>query len=101
MANLFASASGPEFSPILEQEGHYSRTRMAADLRYTTADIDFLEPYYKEPHYDSGDKEFNQRLVNPTRDEFFFALQRIEAWLEGFRNHPDWDGGALTLFCCA
>lgn len=97
MANLFVSASGPEFSPIFEQAGYYSRTRMAADLRYTTADIDFLEPYFKEPHYDSGDEEFNQRLVNPTRSEFFFALQRIGAWLEGFRDHPDWDGGGILL----
>lgn len=97
MANLFVSASGPETSPIFEQAGYYTRTRMAADFRYTTADIDFLEPHFKERNYDSGDEEFSQRLVNPTRGGFFLAPQRIGAWLEGFRDHPDWDGGGLLL----
>lgn len=41
-AFISVSASGPEFLPVLEAEGRFARTRMAADLRYTTADIDFL-----------------------------------------------------------
>jgi hypothetical protein len=47
-AFLTVSASGPEFSPLLEEMGHLRRTRMAADLRYTTADVDFLESHFKE-----------------------------------------------------
>lgn len=30
---------------------------MAADLDYTTADVDFWEGHFKEPNYDSGDEE--------------------------------------------
>jgi hypothetical protein len=47
---LTVSASGPEFSPLLEKWGYFGRTRMAADLRYTTADVDFLESHFKEPN---------------------------------------------------
>ena len=97
MAYLLVSASGPEFSPIFEEGGRFFRCRMAADLRYTTADVDYLESHFKTPHYDSGDEEYHQRLRNPTCKQFFQALQNIQAWLKKFRAHPDWDGGGFEL----
>jgi hypothetical protein len=61
LAFLTASASGPEFTPLLEERGYFVRTRMAADLRYTTADVDFLESHFQEPNYDSGVEEAHYR----------------------------------------
>ncbi len=97
LAFLSVSASGPEFSPLLEEKGYLARTRMAADLRYTTADVDFLESYFKEPNYDSGDIETHDRLRNPTRDELFRSLRNIGLWFGNVRSEPDWDGGGFML----
>lgn len=96
-AFLTVSASGPEFSPLLEEKGHFVRTRMAADLKYTTADVDFLESHFKEPNPDSGDKEAHGRLRNPTRDQFFDSLGNVGPWLGSFRGEPGWDGGGFML----
>jgi hypothetical protein len=57
MAYLSVSASGPEYSPKHEEDGLIFRTRDYADLKYTTADVDFLGPYFEEPHPDSGETE--------------------------------------------
>lgn len=100
MAYLFISASGPEFSPIFEDAGRYFRPRLAADLRYTTADVDFLEDHFNKHNYDAGKEEFHQRLRNPTYDEFNQAMVNIYSWLEQFSTCPDWDGGGLH-FCFA
>ena len=97
LAFLSVSASGPEFSPLLEQKGYLARTRMAADLRYTTADVDFLESYFKGPNYDSGDIETHERLRNPRRDQFFRSLRNIGLWLGSFCSELDWDGGGFML----
>ncbi len=97
LAYLTVSASGPEFSPMLEHGIPSSRPRMAADLRYTTADVDFLESHFRTPNYDTAREEFHRRLRNPTRDQFFRALRDIEAWFAGHRADPDWDGGGLQL----
>jgi hypothetical protein len=94
------SASGPEFSPVLDEGGRFLKPRMAADLRYTTADVDFLEAYFRRGDYDSGQEEFHRRLRNPTREQFFQALGEIERWFLTVRGDPDWDGGGL-LFCYA
>lgn len=97
MAYLAVSASGPEFSPIFEQGGRFFRPRMAADLRYTTADVDFIESHFSAPHYDSGMEEYHQRLRNPTYKDFDQAFKNVRAWLEKHSNHPDWDGGGFQL----
>jgi hypothetical protein len=49
------------------------------------------------PNYDSGFEETHNRLRNPTREEFFRALNDTEDWLGSFRNNADWDGGAFQL----
>lgn len=101
MAYLSISASGPEFSSQLEEEGHTFRPRAMADLRYTTADIDFLEPYFREPNVDSGDVELHIRLLNPSVEQFYDALRQIQAWLKSFKDNPDWDGGAFICVTLA
>ncbi len=97
LAFLSASASGPEFTPLLEERGYFVRPRMAADLRYTTADVDFLESHFQEPNYDSGVEEAHYRLRNPTRERLLKTLHDIEPWLGNFRDDPEWDGGGLML----
>src|SRR2546426_1929628 len=96
-AFLSISASGPEFAPIFEEAGRALRPRMAADLRYTTADTDFLERHFREPNYDSGDLEFHRRLRNPTIGDVVTALQDVLEWFRSHRDHADWDGGGLQL----
>lgn len=97
MAYLSVSASGPEFSPLFEQKGRLFRPRMAADLKYTTADVDFLEHHFQELNYDTAQEEIHKHLRNPTRAQVFQALAEIEAWLGSFQDHPDWDGGGFQL----
>lgn len=97
MAYLSVSASGPEFSPNFQQAGRFFISRMGADLRYTTADVDFLESHFREQNHDSAREELHQRLRNPSREQFGQALQDIETWLAKFRDHPDWDGGGFQL----
>lgn len=97
MAYLQVSASGPEFSSVLENGGRFYRPRMAADLRYTTADVDFLESHFARIDNDSSPVEFHQRLINPTCEEFFTALEEIKVWLAQFKNNLDWDGGGFQL----
>ena len=46
------SASGPEFSKVFERSGYLLRTRMAADLDSTTADVDYLYDHFTEPEPD-------------------------------------------------
>lgn len=96
-AFLSISASGPEFAPIFEEAGRALRPRMAADLRYTTADTDFLERHFREPNYDSGELEIHRRLRNPTIGDVGTALQDVLEWFRSHRDHAEWDGGALQL----
>ncbi len=70
---------------------------MAADLRYTTADVDYLESHFKDPNYDSGFEEAHYRLRNPTRERFLKTLHNVEPWLKNFREDPEWDGGGFML----
>ena len=74
-AFISVSTSGPEFSPVLEAEGRFARTRMAADLRYTTADIDFLYTHFLEPEPDSPRlDDLHIRLVNPSKADVLAAI---------------------------
>jgi hypothetical protein len=70
---------------------------MAADLRYTTADVDFLETDFQQPHADTANFEFHKRLRNPTRQQLLDALMEIGAWLASESHHPTWDGGGVQL----
>ena len=92
------SANGPEFSKVFENGGYAQRTRMAADLAYTTADVDYLYEHFTTPEPDRPRKEERHyRLVNPTRSEVLSALTEALDWLGTFRSAVDWDGGGLHL----
>ncbi len=97
MAYLAVSASGPEFSPKHEEDGRIFRPRVTADLKYTTADVDYLEPHFKEPNEDSAETELHKRLKSPTVGQFYDVLQEIQTWLRSFKDDPNWDGGGIQL----
>jgi len=97
MAYLSVSASGPEYSPKYEKEGRTFRPRVTADIEYTTADIDYLEPYFQEPNYDSAAIELHKKLKNPTVEQFYDALQEIKFWLKSYKDDQDWDGGGIEI----
>jgi Caspase domain len=99
-AFVSASAAGPEFTSRLEEEGRFLRPRMAADLRYTTADARYLADVWARPSYDSAPHEEHIRVVNPTRSALLGALSQAGEWLRAASTHADWDGGGLT-FCYA
>lgn len=95
-AFLSVSASGPEFSPSLEQNGIYRRPRMTADLNYTTADVDFLYDHFVEPEDDRPrQKDIHIRLPNPSRSDFFDALEEVQSWLLSCSKSSEWDGGGI------
>ena len=92
------SASGPESSKYYAENGELTRSRMAADLGYTTADVDFLYDHFLEPESDRPRiAEQHRRLVNPTRAELLAAFDEAEKWLASHRDHDDWDGGGIHL----
>ncbi len=97
-AFLSISASGPEFSPALEDNGRFLRSRMAADLECTTADVDYLEGAlcYHDDDRPIRD-ELHLRLRNPSKDEVRTQIAAIERWLSRFKNDKDWDGGVIQL----
>lgn len=93
---ISVSASGPEHSSTLNLGGPRVRPRMAADLRYTTSDVDFLYEHFTSPEADRPRKEdMHLRLVNPALQEVEAAFERAEKWLSQFKDDPDWDGGGI------
>jgi hypothetical protein len=98
-AFIYVSASGPEFNPEFENHGYTLRPRLAADLRYTTADVEFMSQWWSEPHYDSGAcGEFHApQLKNPSHADVLDAIRRAGEWLAGNSERDDWDGGHLTF----
>lgn len=95
-AFVSVSASGPEFSKVFERNGYLLRTRMAADLDYTTADVDYFYDHFTSPEPDRPRQEDKHiRLVNPSRKEVLNGLSDAMGWLGAFRDDPDWDGGGL------
>lgn len=97
-AFLSISASGPEFSPLLEEDGRVFRPRMAADLRYTTSDVDYLEKALRRHDSDRPVREeLHRRLKNPRQQEVLSEIEAVGSWLSPFNADPDWDGGAIQL----
>jgi hypothetical protein len=97
-AFLSISASGPEFSADFEAGGSVLRPRMAADLNYTTSDVDYLEEAFRSHDIDRPVKdELHRRLRNPKVNEVTSEISGIGEWLSEFKGASEWDGGALQL----
>lgn len=100
-AHITVSASGPEYTPLLERHS-FSHPRLAADLRYTTADVDFMEQYWRS-HWESlrevegAQRDLHLRLRNPSLQEFRDTFDQAARWMRGFRDDPLWDGGDLIF----
>jgi hypothetical protein len=100
-AFVSVSASGPEFTPTLEQRGVTPLPRLAANLRYTTADADYFSKHWQAPWPDSGHEELHvPHLQNPSRSALIAAFFEARAWLCSRARRDDWDGGHIT-FCFA
>jgi hypothetical protein len=94
--NVSCSASGPGFTPSLEENGRFLRPRMAADLRYTTADADFLNEYWRDS-WDRGETTTALRSRDPGIDEFWERLSEACDWLSRHSASVSWIGGGLSL----
>lgn len=95
-AFISVSASGPESSIKFEAAGRFVRPRMAADLKYTTADVDFLYSHFHEHESDRPRiDDLHIRLVNPSKIEVLAAIDQAGKWLLTHRDHADWDGGGI------
>jgi hypothetical protein len=71
-AFISVSSSGPEFSTFFEKRGRLARCRMAADLKYTTADADFLyDHFFVSEDGRSRTGDLHLRLVNPEKKMFW------------------------------
>jgi hypothetical protein len=95
-AYLTVASSGPITEPKLKQLA--VRSRMAADLRWTSADGAVLDKYWRDPTaYDADEARAHILRIEPTMAELLGGLQEAASWLARFRNEPDWDGGALNI----
>lgn len=96
-ATISVSASGPEHDPIFNDAGRKFVPRAVSDLKYTTADSDYLFEHFKKENYDSCKFEKHFRLVNPTIEQLKSAIKKVDKWFDKYRNKPDWDGGGILL----
>ena len=87
---------GPSSTPNSNSAVIPSDQRSTADLRYTTADVDYFAEHWREPVFYEGQLQ-HRRLVNPTTSEVMEGVCAEAEWLRGFADRPDWDGGGLTF----
>jgi hypothetical protein len=71
------------------------RCRVGANLKYTTADADFLYKHFSSRNADTCPKDIHVRLVNPKLHDLFDAIRDISKWLNLFTGQPDWGGGCI------
>ena len=96
-AFVSVAASGPQSSPFPEERGNFLRPRMAADLRYTTADVKYYSEHWAKPNYDTGLDEKHMLLQDQNSQAVYDALVESGGWLRTFSDHQEWDGGGVTL----
>lgn len=96
-ATISISASGPEHDPIFNDAGRKFTPRAVSDLKYTTADSDYLAEHFKKQDSDSCEFETHFRLVNPTIEQLKSTIKNVDKWFCKYRNKPDWDGGGIVL----
>src|SRR6266480_3086594 len=93
IAYISVACSGPAFS-LIPSFMRASRPRLFADLRCTTADVEYLVKHWKTYHQS---KSLNLRLRNPSREGLREALAKAGDWLAGCVRHRDWDGGGICF----
>lgn len=96
-ATISVSASGPEHDPIFNDAGRKFVPRAVSNLKYTTADSDYLYEHFKKEDYDSCEFEKHFRLVNPTMGQLKSVIYKADKWFGKHRHKPDWDGGGIVL----
>ncbi|MFD2679149.1 hypothetical protein [Bacillus seohaeanensis] len=95
-AYLSISASGP-LNGELENLSMKARERAFADLKYTTADVDFYEMHWKKEWGGDAKYKHHERLRNPKLREVNNALNRIGAWFASYQESEEWIGGNITI----
>ena len=94
-AYISVSCSGPEESSAIRSPIGTIRCRAGADLKYTTADADFLYKHFSKPHADTFPHDIHVRLVNPKRLDLLNAIESVSKNLNSFAGQKDWDGGCI------
>jgi len=96
-AYISVSCSGPEKSSIIRSPVGIIRCRASANLKYTTADADFLYKHFSKPNADTCPNDIHIRLVNPKRLDLFNAIEVTSKELNYFAEQTDWNGGCIHL----
>ena len=96
-AYLSIACTGPAYSEKLEIMPRIEVPRGAADIRLTTADIDYFEKFWRRGHYDGGQAKIHRKLENPSEGQFLTAVQDIENWFASVSHEDNFHGGELTL----
>jgi len=94
---ITVSCSGPSEPSVARSRLVTIRSRAGADLRYTTADADFLYRHFSSRHYDAQPEDLHIRLVNPKRKDLLDAVAAMSYRLNAFRGKPHWSGGCIHL----
>lgn len=97
-AYLSISASGP-LNGEIDSLSTESKDREYADLRYTTADIDFFESHWRKEWGRDAKYKYHERLRNPKLEDVYRALHVIGAWFAYSKstNPKEWVGGNIVI----
>ncbi len=96
-AYLSIACTGPAYSPKVRYLPRVEIARGAADIKLTTADIDYFEGFWQKNHYDGGQEKIHKRLQDPTNVEFKNAVQDIDNWFSNKCADEKFDGGEITI----
>lgn len=96
-AYLSIACTGPAYSSKIEYLPRIEVPRGAADIKLTTADIDYFSNFWRKDHYDGGIYKTHRRLQNPNGEEFKAAIREIDDWFSSHRKRADFDGGCINI----
>jgi len=96
-AYLSIACTGPAYSSKLQYHPRIEVPRGAADIKLTTADIDYFSDFWKQDHYDGGIFKIHRRLQNPSGEEFKTAVREINDWFSSHKDKADFDGGCINI----
>lgn len=96
-AYLSIACTGPAYSSKIEYLPRTEVPRGAADIKLTTADIDYFSNFWRQDHYDGGIYKIHRRLQNPSGEEFKVAIREIDDWFSSHKEKADFDGGCINI----